>query len=112
MRGRGRPVLERIAERQEWRDFGYLTRCLVQTSGLLKTGYGQVYEGGRVRRTHVVVWEKANGPVPRGFEVHHLCHDPATCAGGPSCPHRACHNRGHLALATHLDNVRAGGRHP
>src|SRR4051794_23532661 len=27
------------------------------------------------RSTHVVVWEAANGPVPKGYVVHHRDHD-------------------------------------
>lgn len=38
-------------------------------------GYHRVYDGGRLRMGHVVVWERANGPVPDGYQVHHRNHD-------------------------------------
>lgn len=110
-RGKGRPPLERLYERSERVDLGYETLCFVQTRGLLRTGYGQVRDAdGRVRRSHIVVWEQKHGPVPDGFELDHLCHDARTCPGGFTCPHRACHEVSHLVPATHLDNVRRGSR--
>lgn len=107
----GPTAIDKLMTRGERRDLGHATPCLVQPSGLLRTGYGQVRDGDRTRRSHIVVWEAINGPVPDGLELDHLCHDPLTCPGGWSCPHRACFEITHLALATHGDNVRRGGRH-
>lgn len=122
-RGRTTPILDRIRAHEALVDLGYSTPCLVQTSGLLLSGYGQVTEREpgekrRTRRTHIVVWEAAYGPVPEGFELDHLCHPvDGSCTGGVTCPHRACHELEHLVLATILSNrqrtVRnalAGGR--
>lgn len=30
---------------------------------------------GKMRLGHRVIWEKANGPIPDGCEVHHIDHD-------------------------------------
>ena len=27
------------------------------------------------KRLHVYVWEKANGEVPKGYDIHHIDHD-------------------------------------
>lgn len=47
-----------------------------------KKGYwiGQVWdEAGKPHRVrlHVYVWEKFNGPVPEGYDIHHIDHDPS-----------------------------------
>jgi len=33
--------------------------------------YTKVIVNGRVRPAHVVLWEKMNGPIPKGCEIHH-----------------------------------------
>lgn len=73
-------------------------------------GYGAYWIGGRKRKAHRYAYERANGPIPKGMHVDHLCHDPATCKGGADCPHRACVNPEHLAIATHAGNCRRGNR--
>ena len=37
-------------------------------------GYIRNYDAasGRLRMEHDVVWERANGPIPPGFDVHHV----------------------------------------
>jgi hypothetical protein len=35
-------------------------------------GYLRGAFDGRLRLVHTVVWERANGPVPDGYEVHHI----------------------------------------
>lgn len=60
------------------------------------------------RGAHVYSWELANGPVPAGMTIDHLCHTPESCAGGPACQHRRCVNPAHLTLATYRDNALRG----
>ena len=55
--------------------------------------YGQVRQGDRVRRAHVVAWELTNGPVPDGLNVLHSCDNPPCC------------NPAHLFIGTNADNV-------
>lgn len=41
--------------------------CYVTPKGYLRGNYA-----GRLRLQHVVMWERANGPVPAGWQVHHV----------------------------------------
>lgn len=69
-------------------------------------GYGQWRPYGvktKLYRTHRMVWEFANGPIPDGM---HICH---TCDNPPCC------NPAHLFLGTAKDNMQdkaAKGRAP
>jgi hypothetical protein len=49
---------------------------------------------GRMRPSHVVAWEKVNGPLPDGMQVDHLCGNPL------------CWNPEHLEAVTAVENVR------
>jgi hypothetical protein len=71
-------------------------------------GYGTCTSNGKKVKAHRFAYERAHGPIPAGVHIDHLCHDPATCAGGKNCPHRACVNPEHLAIASHADNCRRG----
>ena len=62
-------------------------------------GYAVVWRDGETRYAHVVAWEDANGPVPDGLHVDHLCNA------------RNCVNGKHLELVTQaVNNQRAGWR--
>jgi hypothetical protein len=49
--------------------------CWVWLGARNEKGYGNARCGGTVKRAHLVVYEKLVGPVPRGKEFHHLCHN-------------------------------------
>ena len=57
--------------------------------------YGQLAAGRGLppARAHVVAWEIANGPVPKGL---HVCH---------SCDYPPCCNPAHLWIGTNKDNT-------
>lgn len=84
-----------------------MTDC-VRGTGSLQRGYLHTRRG----LAHRVAWEDAYGPISPGLQVDHLCHDPATCAGGDTCPHRACVELSHLTLATNQQNVLRGNTIP
>ena len=71
-------------------------------------GYGSYSIGGRKVGAHRYSYERTYGPIPAGVHIDHLCHDPKTCGGGVECPHRACVNPDHLAIASHAANCRRG----
>ena len=70
--------------------------CWVWTAAINK-GYG-VFAMSKtdIRDAHRVSWEWANGPVPVGLELDHLCRNPA------------CVRPSHLEAVIHLENVRRG----
>lgn len=80
-----------------------------------KKGYwlGQeVGPDGRPRRIrlHIYVWEKYNGPVPEGYDIHHIDHDPSNnkienLVAMPQSEHHKLHmsERGHESLAYVMD---------
>jgi hypothetical protein len=60
--------------------------------------YGNFYLDGRPRWAHIVAYEWANGPVPEGLELDHLCR------------RSLCVNPAHLEAVTHAENIRRGLR--
>ena len=88
------PLAERIAAKSK---LDPKTGCLVWQGLLgLTGGYGRISVNDRDRYVHRVAWELANGPVPEGFELDHLCRN------------RACLNLDHLEIVTRRENVRRG----
>lgn len=67
--------------------------CLTWTGGRNRTGYGTIRVRGRSIGVHRFAWELANGPIPDGMYVDHLCHNSRCCE--PS----------HLRLATNEQNM-------
>lgn len=70
--------------------------------GAKPRGYGLVKFRGRSTLAHRVAFELANGPIPPGMCVMHLCDMPP------------CLNPAHLALGTQVENIRdrdRKGRH-
>lgn len=76
-------------------DRGFETPCWVWQRSL-RDGYG-VLKNERVQgNAHRIYYERANGPVPDGLQLDHLCRV------------RACVNPDHLEPVTHLENCRRG----
>lgn len=83
--------------------------CWRWTHPLRRNGYADFFHEGKKRRAHRVAYEHFVGPIPVGVEPDHLCHtnDPG-CAGGWTCPHRACVNPAHMELVTRRVNALRG----
>lgn len=74
---RPRPAVVRVLSRIEIRDTGYDTPCWIFTGSTSQRGYGKVgsrRDGRNVfELAHRVVWSAANGPIPDGLHLDHLC---------------------------------------
>ena len=82
--------------------------CWEFTGFILPNGYGQL---GRNLMAHRVAWEAANGPIPEGMILDHLCHTrDLSCVANTDCPHRRCVNPAHLEPVTsQINNLRGRG---
>ena len=80
---RRRPAAERFAEK-----VNKTATCWLWTGRISREGYGQTWDGTRVVYAHRLSFEMANGAIPEGAFVDHLCHT------------RACVKPNHLRAAT------------
>jgi HNH endonuclease len=79
--------------------------CLVWDGRMTRGGYGQIglsakhaaeLGSSRTYLVHRLAWELANGPIPKGMQIDHLCRN------------RACINPKHLEVVTASENTRRG----
>lgn len=83
--------------------------CWIWIGYRTRDGYGRFKAGGRTFQAYRWIYEKLVGPIPEGLQIDHVCHteDPE-CAGGWSCPHRACVNPDHMEPVTRKENTLRG----
>lgn len=72
--------------------------CRVWTGAHTRNGYGVLRVGASNKLAHRFAYEQANGPVPPGLVIDHMCHN------------RACINIGHLRTVTPKQNVENNGQ--
>ena len=72
------------------------TACIEWDGYIDNEGYGRTMDGGAWDRAHRVVWREANGPIPDGLVIDHLCRN------------RSCVNTRHMELVTSVENSRRG----
>lgn len=71
------PTFEEAFTRRTKR--GLDTRCLLWTGPVAGAGYGALYVKNDMKYAHRYAWERANGPIPEGMYLDHLCHTPLCC---------------------------------
>lgn len=68
--------------------------CILWQGALDGRGYGATWDGRRVVGAHRLAYEQANGPIPTGLEIDHLCRT------------ARCINPDHLEPVTQQENKR------
>jgi len=87
-----RPLELRLASRIAKQENG----CWLWTAGKTKAGYGRICVNGKDTYAHRLMYERAKGKIPEGFEPDHLCRNPA------------CVNPDHLEAVPHRTNMLRG----
>jgi hypothetical protein len=88
------PVADRLWAKVDRSDAG---GCWQWTGGLTANGYGiPLGDGERQIFPHRLAWELANGPIPAGLVMDHLCRNQICC------------NPAHLEPVTIAENVLRG----
>ena len=72
--------------------------CHLWTASVGTSGYGQFFYGGTMVGAHRVAWTLANGPIPEGLVIDHLCRV------------KTCVNPAHMELVTSGENTRRAMR--
>ncbi len=72
--------------------------CWIPSKKPMNTGYVMFCCHGKRVLAHIYMWVKANGPVPRGMEIDHLCRN------------RNCCNPDHVEPVTRMVNSQRGGK--
>lgn len=67
--------------------------CLTYTGHRDKNGYGKLTANKKPYLAHRFAYELANGPIPAGMVLDHICHN------------TSCVNPAHLRPATHKQNM-------
>lgn len=80
------------ARERFWAKVDKTETCWLWTGSISKCGYGKHWMDGAHQYAHRVSWTDANGPIPHGMQIDHICHE------------GRCVNPQHLRLATQGQN--------
>lgn len=95
-RRRGDPLAVSRSEADRfWEKVNKTEACWLWT-GSLAGGYGRFWANGHMISAHRWAYEAANGPIPDGLELDHLCRT------------LVCVQASHLEAVTHRENVLRG----
>jgi hypothetical protein len=75
-------------------DRGYSSPCWIWQGAVTTNGYGQFSRYRKTTRAHRYYYEKNNGKIPHGMEIHHLCQT------------KLCVNATHMKIVTREDHNR------
>jgi HNH endonuclease len=87
------------------------TGCWVWQRGRVVGGYGEMRDGGIMRRAHRVYYERFRGPIPPGLHLDHLYYEmyrgpvPEGVMVDHLCRNHACVNPYHLEPVTAKENA-------
>ena len=84
--------MRKPAEERFWSKVEKTEGCWNWTKGTHPTGYGMFSFQGRNRYAHRYSYALANGPIPEGLSIDHICHNPG------------CVRPDHLRAVTHKQN--------
>lgn len=90
-----RPIVSTVERFRSKVDFSSPDGCWLWTAALI-TGYGSFWDGVRTVLAHRWSWEAANGAIPEGLVLDHLCRN------------RRCVNPDHLEPVTAPENTLRG----
>jgi hypothetical protein len=88
-----KPPLGTPVEDAFWSMVSKQEECWEWTGTKLRLGYGQFKHGGLRMLAYRYSWELANGKIPEGAMIDHICHNPS------------CVNPDHLRPVTHKQNM-------
>ena len=79
-----------------WKRVEKTETCWLWRGTILNTGYGVISSNSRYVSAHRLSYEWANGPIPQGLVLDHLCRTPA------------CVRPAHLEAVTNRENILRG----
>lgn len=89
--------------------------CWLWSNHIEEHGYARIMIDGAMKYVHRLSYQLHVGPIPRGWQIDHVCHTDAvknnTCKDDAVCQHRSCWNPAHLEAVSSYENSMRGN-HP